>query len=175
MSLVLNFRPATGQTSKECDAVVRRKLDNLPSSRCLYTVTDAYGTVLYIGIASTLRGVWRNHWVLPHLISYSRVRIDWREVSADVDLRMLRRRELLKYEYIPILNQGMDEESKLDKVLELVMLVDAVLRDLNPLVKRYKQGDRKQLGVLLGECIRRSGGKADVKLLNRAIAYRLGN
>ncbi len=59
-----------------------------------------------------------------------------------------------------------------DTALEI--WVDAVIADHPAEVERLKGGEKKLLGVLVGQVMKRSGGRADPKRVNQLLAVKLG-
>lgn len=54
-------------------------------------------------------------------------------------------------------------------------LIDAVLHDFQSKVAEYQAGNQNLFGLFVGQVMKRSGGKADPKVLNRLLRERLGS
>jgi aspartyl-tRNA(Asn)/glutamyl-tRNA(Gln) amidotransferase subunit B len=52
--------------------------------------------------------------------------------------------------------------------------VDEVMRDMPAEAERFRAGEKKLTGVLVGAVMRKSGGRADPKKVNAILAKRAG-
>jgi aspartyl-tRNA(Asn)/glutamyl-tRNA(Gln) amidotransferase subunit B len=83
---------------------------------------------------------------------------------------------------VKVFEDGIDpviyaEENKLGMVSDTGAIdaaVEAVLSENEKSVNEFKAGSQKVMGFLVGQVMRKTGGKADPKVVNERLAHRLG-